>query len=105
MTRILGRGLPALVAVGITMGAVACTDLTETPYTEITEANFNPTASDLASSDLHAWIESLHAGLGPGACGQVVDCGSDDCVIIVQWDDSRGSGGSATQQLRTETRL
>lgn len=64
-----------------------------------------PTASDLASSDLHAWIESLHAGLGPGACGQVVDCGSDDCVIIVQWDDSRGSDGSATQQLRTETRL
>ena len=49
MTRILGRGLPALVAVGITMGAVACTDLTETPYTEITEANFNPTASDLAA--------------------------------------------------------
>jgi hypothetical protein len=28
---------------------VACTDLTETPYTEITEANFNPTASDLAA--------------------------------------------------------
>ena len=64
-----------------------------------------PTASDLATSDLRQWIESLHAGLGPAACGQIVDCGSDDCVIIVQWDDSRGSDGSATQQLRTETRL
>ena len=49
MTRIFGRGLPALLAVGVTLGSVACTDLTETPYTEITEANFNPTASDLAA--------------------------------------------------------
>ena len=64
-----------------------------------------PTASDLASSDLRDWIENLHAGLGPSACGQIVGCGSDDCVIIVQWDDSRGSDGSATQQMRTETRL
>ena len=49
MTRIFGRGLPALVAVGLALGSGACTDLTETPYTEITEANFNPTASDLAA--------------------------------------------------------
>lgn len=64
-----------------------------------------PAATDLVTSDLHDWVESLHAGLGPAACGQVVGCGSDDCVIIVQWDDSRGTGGSATHQLRTETRL
>ena len=49
MTHKLRRGLPALVAVGVALGAAACTDLTETPYTEITEANFNPTASDLAA--------------------------------------------------------
>lgn len=49
MTRMLHRGLPVLVAVGVAMGSAACTDLTETPYTEITEANFNPTASDLAA--------------------------------------------------------
>lgn len=49
MNRIIGRGLPALLAVGLTLGAGACTDLTETPYTEITEANFNPTAADLAA--------------------------------------------------------
>jgi hypothetical protein len=29
------------------LGAVACTDLTEVPFTEITEANFNPTAADI----------------------------------------------------------
>jgi type IV pilus assembly protein PilV len=64
-----------------------------------------PTATDLATSDLRNWIEALHAGLGPAACGQIVGCGSDECVIIVQWDDSRGTDGSAIQQLRTETRL
>lgn len=48
MTRIFRKGLPALLTAGlVTFGA--CTDLTETPYTEITEANFNPTASDLAA--------------------------------------------------------
>lgn len=64
-----------------------------------------PTPGDLVTSDLNAWINALHEGLGPSACGQIVDCGSDDCVIVVQWNDSRGSGGSAAQQLRTETRL
>ena len=49
MRRINGRGLPALLAVGLALNAAACTDLTEVPYTEITEANFNPTASDLAA--------------------------------------------------------
>lgn len=36
----------ALVAL---VGATACTDLTEVPFEEITEANFNPTASDVAA--------------------------------------------------------
>src|SRR5690606_29180299 len=49
MRRINGRGLPALLAVGLALNAAACTDLTEVPYTEITEANFNPTAGDLAA--------------------------------------------------------
>lgn len=64
-----------------------------------------PNAGDLAATDLHDWIASLHESVGPGACGQIVDCGSENCKIIVQWDDSRGSGGSAVQQLVTETRL
>ena len=64
-----------------------------------------PNAGDLAATDLHDWIETLHESLGPGACGQVVDCGGEDCKIIVQWDDSRGTGGAAAHQLVTETRL
>ena len=64
-----------------------------------------PNAGDLAATDLHDWITSVQEQLGPAACGQIVDCGSDACKIIVQWDDSRGTGGSATQQVVTETRL
>lgn len=64
-----------------------------------------PTATNLVTTDLRTWIGSLKAGLGPSACGQVVDCGGDDCTIIVQWDDSRGTDGASVQQLVTETRL
>jgi type IV pilus assembly protein PilV len=64
-----------------------------------------PNTGDLAATDLHDWIESLQEQLGPAACGQIVGCGSEACTIIVQWDDSRGTGGSATQQVVTETRL
>ena len=64
-----------------------------------------PVATDLVTTDLRAWILSLKAGLGPSACGQVVGCGGNDCTIIVQWDDSRGTDGAAVHQFVTETRL
>ncbi|HEX5437856.1 MAG TPA: RagB/SusD family nutrient uptake outer membrane protein [Gemmatimonadaceae bacterium] len=38
-----------LFGLGMMVAASACTDLTESPYTEVTDANFNPTAKDLAS--------------------------------------------------------
>lgn len=41
------RRLLALVTIAV--GTVACTDLTEVPYEEITEANLTPTADDLAA--------------------------------------------------------
>lgn len=51
------------------------------------------------------WVTQLHETLGPGSCG-MVDCGGGGkCTITVQWDDSRAEGGSATQQLVTETIL
>src|SRR5690348_2935554 len=39
----------ALLSLGMAFSMAACTDLTETPYTEVTDANFNPTAKDIAS--------------------------------------------------------
>ena len=38
-----------VVALASMLGSAACTDLTEVPFTEITEANFKPTEGDLAA--------------------------------------------------------
>jgi starch-binding outer membrane protein, SusD/RagB family len=49
MRHIISKLSVTLVAAGAVIGNTSCTDLTETPYTEVTEANFNPTAADLAT--------------------------------------------------------
>lgn len=38
-----------LAVAAVTLGGAGCTDLSETPYTEITEANFRPSSNDLAA--------------------------------------------------------
>lgn len=38
-----------VAASSLVLGSLGCTDLTESPYNEITEANFNPSANDLAA--------------------------------------------------------
>lgn len=45
MRNTLSKYLPVLAL----FGSVACTDLTETPYDQVTDANFNPTAADIAN--------------------------------------------------------
>jgi type IV pilus assembly protein PilV len=66
---------------------------------------------DLASGDLHAWVQSLHDSLGSTSCGSIA-CNDLTCLITVQWDDSRGTqanvaarNAAATHQLATSTRL
>lgn len=49
MKHTLSRYVPALGVIGMALGTVSCTDLTEVPYTEVTEQNFKPTAADLAA--------------------------------------------------------
>lgn len=51
------------------------------------------------------WLQQLHDTLGPDSCGFVECQGGGKCTIIVQWNDTRAEGGSATQQLVTETIL
>ena len=68
-----------------------------------------PDAGDLAANDRAVWIASLKDSLNDSACGQI-NCGSLDCEITVQWDDSRGGGSeddeiARTHQVVTETRL
>jgi type IV pilus assembly protein PilV len=63
-----------------------------------------PAAGNLIANDQRAWIGALQQNLGPTACGQVA-CNAGLCTITVQWDDSRGSGGSTAQTFRTTTRI
>ena len=48
MRHIISKLSIALLTVA-TVGSLSCTDLTEVPYTEVTEANFAPSAADLAA--------------------------------------------------------
>lgn len=63
-----------------------------------------PTGTNLVTRDQRDWINAIHAGMGPTACGQIVGCGGETCKIIVQWDDTR-AGGAATEKMETVTRL
>jgi len=49
MRHALSNYLTVAALLGTVFGATACTDLTEVPYTEVTETNFKPTAGDLAA--------------------------------------------------------
>lgn len=48
MRKIVANCLTVLVPLGGIVAA-GCTELTEAPYNEITEANFSPTEADLAA--------------------------------------------------------
>lgn len=67
------------------------------------EAPANPAASRIAG-DTARWITQLQQSVGASACGQI-DCGAVTCNIGVRWNDERGTGGSETQQIITQTRL
>ena len=63
-----------------------------------------PDSGGLPENERREWIQDLQTNLGSSACG-VIDCNDLNCLIGVQWDDSRGTSGSTTQQFITETRL
>lgn len=64
-------------------------------------------AENLPSSQVEqrTWITQLHQTLGPDSCGKVECLGGGKCTITVQWNDTRAEGGSAVQELVTETVL
>ena len=62
-----------------------------------------PDRGSLAKNDLANWIDSLKQTLGDSACAKVV-CGSVECEITVQWNDSRANG-ETEKTVKTVTRL
>ncbi|HWL61930.1 MAG TPA: type IV pilus modification protein PilV [Steroidobacteraceae bacterium] len=64
-------------------------------------------AENLPSSQVEqrSWITQLQQTMGPDSCGKVECLGGGKCTITVQWNDTRAEGGSAVQELVTETVL
>lgn len=65
-----------------------------------------PSGADLVNGDLGRWITSMQASLGASACGSV-NCvaATRTCTVTVRWDDSRGTGGAAAQEVVTVGRI
>ena len=63
-----------------------------------------PAGGSLIANDRRAWIDMIQQNLGNTACGQVA-CAGAMCRITVQWDDTRGTAGSVTQNFSTTTRI
>ena len=63
-----------------------------------------PDPGSLALNDRISWITSVKQNLGQGAC-VAIDCNDVSCLVALQWNDSRGTGGDPNQTLATRTRL
>lgn len=63
-----------------------------------------PAGGTLVTNDQRVWLQGIQAGLGAGSCGAIA-CGALNCTITVTWDDSRGTNGSDTQSVITQTQL
>ncbi|WP_298611198.1 hypothetical protein [uncultured Thiothrix sp.] len=72
----------------------------------ITLTATNPTGQTFIPKSITEWRTSISSLLGAGATGSV-NCvnASSTCTILVQWDNSRATEGSAAQQLQLGIRL
>ncbi len=63
-----------------------------------------PGGGTLATNDITNWITAMQAS-NQGACGRIEALGNNTFRVTVQWNDSRATGGSATQTVATVGRL
>ena len=63
-----------------------------------------PGGGNRINNDISQWIGQLKGAMGESACGRIA-CGANDCRVGVRWDDSRGTGGDAAQQIETTSVL
>ncbi|MDZ7585443.1 MAG: type IV pilus modification protein PilV [Thiobacillus sp.] len=62
-------------------------------------------SADLAGADITDWKATLSNALPAGDGAVTVDSVTREVTVIIQWNDSRGTGGSNAQQLQVETQL
>lgn len=64
-----------------------------------------PAGAAVNAVDLQQWVAAIEAALPAGAGSVDVNDANRRVTIIVRWDDTRASGGVATQQFRVDTQL
>lgn len=74
------------------------------PY-DIVLTDPTPTGTSVAEQDLNAWRTALASTLPSGAGAISMNAATKKVAVTVQWDDSRGTGGSSIQTFVMETRL
>ncbi|MDD2892709.1 MAG: type IV pilus modification protein PilV [Halothiobacillaceae bacterium] len=57
-----------------------------------------PSGGTVTANDQRAWLLALQANLNNSAQGQI-RCAAGVCTITIRWDDSRGTAGSAVQDI------
>jgi len=62
-------------------------------------------SAGLAGADITDWKADLANALPAGDGSVAVNSGTRAVTVIIQWNDSRGTGGSNAQQLRVDTQL
>ncbi|MBU2640337.1 MAG: type IV pilus modification protein PilV [Gammaproteobacteria bacterium] len=62
-------------------------------------------SSGLAGTDVTDWKTTLANALPAGDGSVAVNSTTRAVTVIVQWNDSRGTGGNNAQQLRVDTQL
>lgn len=61
-------------------------------------------ADVLRDADQQDWIRDMQAVMGDSACG-LIEFSGGVYTITVEWDDSRGQGGSNAQKLKTMVQI
>ena len=61
--------------------------------------------ASIQAQDITEWRATLAQTLPGGTGSVVVTPATRSVTVVIQWDDSRGTGGSATQQFRIDSQL
>ncbi len=62
-------------------------------------------SSGLAAADINNWKTTLANALPAGDGSVTTTPATKRVTVIVQWNDSRGTGGSSTQKFQVDTQL
>ncbi len=64
-----------------------------------------PSGSDLVQQDLNQWLTELASNLPSGDGSIQTNLATGVTVITIQWDDSKGTGGSSTQTFTLGSKI